>query len=206
MEIAISEFRYFFRLTGETGGLSSIDVEFKPLRTKWRSSDHMKAAARQCIDAYTEVLDQLFGDLIDGEREPQMTDTPYSISTGYGYRGYLPERNFGNVEARLGGLFGVEAVDARGELSAHRPLSASVSASFRKSSKGYKDFGVKVNVEMGHTFNVCFFRFTERLAEVKFADEARTAMDQLDRTLQNTVERESVDYYEQLTKDLSGAA
>ncbi|MCY4342587.1 MAG: hypothetical protein OXE83_03330 [Gammaproteobacteria bacterium] len=56
MDIATNEFRYFFRLTGESGGLSSIDVEFKPVRTKWRSSDHMKAAARYCIDAYTEGL------------------------------------------------------------------------------------------------------------------------------------------------------
>lgn len=200
MDIAISEFRYFFRLTGESGGLSSIDVEFKPVRTKWRSSDHMKAAARRCIDAYTEVLDQLFGDLIDGEREPQMTDTAYSISTGYGYRGYLPERNFDAVESRLGRLFGADAVDARGDLSPHRPLAASVSASFRKSGKGYKDFGVKVNVEMGHLFNVCFFRFTEGLAEVKFEDDARTAMDRLEQTLQGTQERENVDYYERLTK------
>ena len=206
MDIAISEFRYFFRLTGETGGLSSIDVEFKPLRAKWRSSDHMKAAARQCIDAYTEVLDQLFGDLIDGEREPQMTDTPYSISTGYGYRGYLPERNFGAVEARLAELFGAEAVDLRGELSPHRPLSASVSASFRKSGKGYKDFGVKVNIEMGHAFNVGFFRFTERLSNVKIENDAVAAMDQLSQTLQSTEERENVDYYEQLTKGLNGAA
>ena len=203
MDIAINEFRYFFRLTGESGGLSSIDVEFKPVRTRWRSSDHMKAAARRSIDAYTEVLDQLFSDLIDGEREPQMTDTAYSISTGYGYRGYLPERNLDAVESRLGRLFGADAVDARGELSPHRPLTASVSASFRKSGKGYKDFGVKVNIEMGHMFNVCFFRFTEALAEVKFEDDARTAMDRLEQTLQSTQERENVDYYERLTK--SGA-
>ena len=200
MDIAINEFRYFFMLTGESGGLSSIDVEFKPLRTRWRSSDHMKAAARQCIDAYTEMLDQLYGDLIDGEREPQMTDTPYSISTGYRYRGYLPERSFDAVQSRLGRLFGVDAVDARGKLSPHHPLAASVSASFRKSGKGYKDFGVKVNVEMGHMFNVGFFRFTEGLAEVKFEDDARVAMDRLNQTLQSTQERENVDYYEQLTR------
>ena len=200
MDIAIDEFRYYFRLTGESGGLSSIDVEFKPLRTKWRSSDHMKAAARQCIDAYAEVLDQLFGDLIDGEREPQMTDTAYSISTGYAYCGYLPERNLDAMEPHLGRLFGADAVDARGELPQNRPLTASVSASFRKSGKGYKDFGVKVNVEMGHMFNVCFFRFTEGFAEVKFEDDARIAMDRLNQTLQSTQERQDVDYYERLTK------
>ncbi len=99
MDIAISEFRYFCGLTGQSGGLSPIDVEFKPSRTKWQNSCDMKAAARQCNDAYTTVLDQPFGDPIEGEREPQMTDTAYSISTGYGYRGYLPERNFGTGAA-----------------------------------------------------------------------------------------------------------
>ncbi len=49
-----------------------------------------------------------------------------------------------------------------------------------------------------------FFRFTEGLAEVKLEDDARTAMDRLEQTLQSTQERENVDYCERLTKSGTG--
>ena len=46
MEISLNNFSYYFGLTGNSGGLASMDMEFKPYVCKEQEIDDIKAAAR----------------------------------------------------------------------------------------------------------------------------------------------------------------
>ena len=74
MEISLSDFSYYFGLTGNSGGLASMELEFRPCLYKGQKIDDIKAAARGCVDKYMEVLDPLYNDVIDGKKEPQLTE------------------------------------------------------------------------------------------------------------------------------------
>ena len=68
MEISLYNFSYFICLTANIGALTSMKMEFKPYLHEGRAVYDIKAAARGCIDRYTEVLDPHHNNLIDGKK------------------------------------------------------------------------------------------------------------------------------------------
>ena len=60
MEISLNNFSYYFGLTGNSGGLASMEMEFKPYLYKGQEIDDIKAAARGCMERYMELLDPLY--------------------------------------------------------------------------------------------------------------------------------------------------
>ena len=136
MEISLSNFSYFFRLTGNSGGLASMEMEFKPYLHEGQEVDDIKTAARGCIDRYTEVLDPLYNDLIDGKKEPQLTDTPHLVRTGYRYTGHFTRRRLRTLEKHLRAMFAEETVEPRGDISVYEPQEVTILYSFYKSDTG----------------------------------------------------------------------
>ena len=95
MKICLSEFRYYFSLRGNSGGLHSINMVFKPLYTEGQEPGDLKTEVRHFIDLYMVVLDTLYEDFIDGEKEPMLQDSPYRVDSGYRYiRRVAQEKTF----------------------------------------------------------------------------------------------------------------
>ena len=200
MRILLDNFSYYFSLTGSSGGLFSMECRFRPLLAGKEDAGAGKAATRRIMRTYTDVLDRLYGDVIKGDREPILADSPYVVSTGYRYSGYLTRRGLRVIDERLREAFGEEAADPRGEVSVHQHLRATVECSFGKKGQDLEDVSVVVKPEMNHLLNVCFFRFTRRQEGIEVGSAPRTNMDGLERMLKATAEREGLDYFEMLTK------
>ena len=207
MEISLNNFSYFFSATGNSGGLSSIDFQFKPHLIKGQEMDNIKTAARECISKYTQVLDPLYSDLIDGKKEPQLTDSPHSVSTGYQYQGRLTKKSLRVLEKRLREAFGEEVIEPDYDISIYDSQRASLMCSFIKNDTGgFIDCSVDVKFSMSHKLNVCFFRFTKKLAGIRIESAARVRMEQLEDTLKATSEQREVDYYDMLMRQLGKGA
>lgn len=200
MRILLDNFSYYFSLTGSSGGLYSTECRFRPLLAGKEDADEVKASTRRIMRTYTDVLDRLYGDVIKGEREPILADSPYVVSTGYRYGGHLTRRGLRVLDERLREAFGAGAADPRGEVSVHQHLRVTVECSFGKKGHDLDDVSVVVKHEMNHLLNMCFFRFTRRLEGVEVGSAPRTNMDSLERMLKATAEREGLDYFEMLTK------
>ena len=198
MDITLSDFSYYFQLVGTSGGLSSMDVEFTVHHMRGGDANDLKAAARRCMATYGDVLDGLFGTVIQGEKKPQMTDTPYAISTGYRYVGNLRDDAGDGLAEHLRGVFGAAAVDRRGENSPIMHLEAKIQCSFRKSGAALGDCKIKLTFNLNHMLNVCFFNFTQQLDGIAIKPEAGEAMSQLADTLRNTLAHDDVDYCDAL--------
>lgn len=198
MEISLIDFFYYFDLTKSQGGLHIMDMKFKPCSGTKKNFDDMKATARRCIDAYTGMLDPIYDGILDGKKEPRLTDTPHSISSGYRYKGRFIEGNLDTLETRLQEMFGKEAVDMRGDFSPHLQQDVTVSCSFQKGGGSLDDIEVIVKFNMSHVLNVCFLRFTQKLEGLRIEPDPGARIGQLEQMLENTVEREDKDYYEML--------
>ena len=166
MEISLSNFSYFFRLTGNSGGLVSMELEFKPYLYEGQEVYDIKAVARGCIDSYNEIFDPLYNAVIDGKKEPQLTDTPHLVRTSYRYTGCFTRRRLRALEKLLRAMFGEETVEPRGDISVHEPQEVTLMYSFYKGDNGLSDVTVKVSFNMSHVLNVCLFRFTQQLGVI----------------------------------------
>lgn len=202
MEISLSNFSYFFRLTGNSGGLASMDMEFKPYVCKEQEIDDIKAAARGCMDRYLEVLDPLFKDVIDGKKEPQLTDNPYLVSTGYLYTGRFKKRWLRSSDEGLRAIFGEVTLVPHSDISDHAHQEVTILYSFYKDVTRLNDVTVNIKFNASHVLNVCFFQFTRGLEGVRIEQKASVNMQQLDETLKIITERKNVDYYDMMTRPL----
>ncbi len=182
MEIMLSDFHYYFTMTGEEGGLCSFSMEFEPNGVA-ASSDEMKEVVRCAIATHTDLLDRILSEMAEGEKKPTMIDTSHQTSIGYHYRGNLTRKSMRNLGDHLQSLFGerVESLDTPG---IYRQLDAKVVCELRKNDGGFTGFKIKIDLAMGHAMNVCLFHFAEKLG-VAISDDASTAMRQLQQTLQN---------------------
>ncbi len=198
MDILLSDFSYYFSVTGTEGGLHLMQLKFDPLSTPSPDVDDMKEAVRRTIEQYTNPLDAIYGDLIEGEKKPSMTDTPTSIDTGYHYNGRLTQRGIDMLPQRLQAICGESAVAPCGTLSVHETQRVKIQCSLTKRGNGFSHFSMKAEFQMSHILNVCFFRFTERLEGLTISDSARADMAQLNQTLHNTMDRGDTDYYQKL--------
>ena len=205
MKICLSEFRYYFGLKGNSGGLHSINMVFKPRFTEGQELGDLKTEVRHFIDLYMVVLDPLYEEFIDGEKEPILQDSPYRVDSGYRYNGELPKKKpftsdkRAAVEQYLSKTFGADTVDSHEDISPYMRQEVKLLCSFRKGESRFDDFSIKMDFEMSHVFNVCFFWFTKRLQGIEIEPDARTALDQLEQTLKATSRRNNMDYYEALT-------
>ena len=202
MEISLSNFSYFFRLTGNSGGLASMDMEFKPYVRKEQEIDDIKAAARGCMDRYLEVLDPLFRDVIDGKKEPQLTDNPYLVSTGYLYTGRFKKRWLRSSDKGLRAIFGEVTPEPHGDIPDHAHQEVTVLYSFYKDVTRLNDVTVNIRINASHVLNVCFFQFTRGVEGIRIEQKASVNMQQLEETLKIMTERKNVDYYEMMTRPL----
>ena len=202
MEISLSDFSYYFGLTGNSGGLASMEMEFKPYLYKGQEIDDVKAAARGCMDRYMEVLDPLYNDVIDGKKEPQLTDTPYLVNTGYRYTGYFRKRWLRSPDKGLKAIFGEVAPEPHGDISVHERQDVTVLYSFYKDVARLNDVTVNIRFSASHILNVCFFQFTRGLEGIRIEQKARVNMQQLEETLKIVAERKDVDYYDMMTRTL----
>ncbi len=200
MRVTLDDFGYYFSLTGSSGGLFSTECRFTPHPARGEGVGEVKSVTRRIMHTYTDALDPLYDDVIEGEKEPILADNPYRVSTGYRYSGRLTRRGLQVLHARLRETFGEEAVDPRGEVFVHQSLRMTVECSFGKKGYDLGDVGVVVKHEMSHVLNVCFFRFTQQLEGIEVGRNPRTSMDNLERMLEATAEREGLDYFEMLTK------
>ena len=205
MKICLSEFRYYFSLRGNSGGLHSINMVFKPLYTEGQEPGDIKTEVRHFIDLYMVVLDTLYEDFIDGEKEPMLQDSPYRVDSGYRYYGELPKKKpftsdkRAAVEQYLRITFGAETVDSHEDIPPYERQEVKLLCSFRKGGSRFDDISIKIDFQMSHVFNVCFFWFTKRLPGIEIEADARTSLDQLEQTLKATSRRDNMDYYEALT-------
>ena len=198
MIVELSGFTYYFSLRGNSGGLYSMEYDFKLLPDRTEGVEDVKAAMRGLMQAHTDVLDRLYADVLTGERVPILTDTPHSLGTGYRYRGRLIKRGLGRIAKRLEAVFGEAPEDLRGDHSVFGDRRATVECSARKDGSGFDDVTVTAKYELDHMLNVCFFRFAGRLEGVEVKPGARRHMDGLDRRLATGWEREGVDHYRSL--------
>ena len=205
MKICLSEFSYYFGLRGDSGGLHSISLVFKPRFTDGREPGDIKTEVRHFISRYMEVLDPLYEEFIDGKKEPILKDFSTSVSSGYRYLGNVTkDKPFTKdkrtaVEQYLRQTFGVETVDSHEDISPYERQEVKLQCSFRKGESRFGDFSIKMEFEMSHVFNVCFFWFTNQLQGIEIEADARTALDRLEQTLKATSQRDNMDYYEALT-------
>ena len=182
MEIMLSDFHYYFAMTGEQGGLYSLSMEFEPSGVV-ASSDEMKEVVRYAIATHTDLLDRILSEVVEGEKKPTMTDTSHQTSIGYHYCGNLTRKGVRNLGDHLQSLFG-ERVESLDTPSIHRQLEAKVVCEMRKNDSDFTGFKIKIDLSMGHAMNVCLFHFAEKLG-VAISNDASTAMRQLQQTLQN---------------------
>lgn len=202
MEISLSNFSYYFRLTGDSGGLASMEMEFKPYLYKGQEIDDIKAAARGCMDRYLEVLDPLFKDVIDGKKEPQLTDNPYLVSTGYLYTGRFTKRGLRSLDKGLRAVFGQVPPEPHGDISVYKNQDVTVLYSFYKDVTRLNDVTVNIKFNASHVLNLCFFQFTRGLEGIRIEQKASVNMQQLEETLKIMTERKNVDYYDMMTRPL----
>ena len=202
MEISLNNFSYFFQLTGDNGGLSSMEMEFKPHLYKGQDVDDVKAETRRCMDRYLEVLDPLFQDVIEGKKEPQLTDSPDHVSTGYVYRGRFKKKWLRAPEKGLMAIFGEAALEPHSGISQYHEQQVSVLYSFYKDMNRLNDVTVNIKFNVSHILNVCFFRFTQGLEQIRLGQKASANMQQLEETLKIMTERKNVDYYDMMTRSL----
>lgn len=202
MEISLSSFSYFFQLTGNSGGLASMEMEFKPYVRKEQEIDDIKAAARGCMDRYLEVLDPLFNDVIDGKKEPQLTDNPYLVSTGYRYTGRFTKRGLRLLDKGLRAVFGEVPPEPHGDISVYTNQEVTILYSFYKDVTRLNDVTVNIRFNASHVLNVCFFQFTRGLEGIRIEQKASVNMQQLEETLKIMTERKNVDYYDMMTRPL----
>ena len=198
MEISLSQFSYFFQAMGDSGGLASIKLSFTPSRIEGRQIDEIKATARNCIHRYARVLDSLYGDVIDGKKEPLVIDSPATMSTGYRYQGRFTKKSLRSLKQRLEEIFHEEPVAPRGELSLYENQEVTIQCSFGKNDTGFKNCTVEMSFHMDHLLNVCFFRFTKRLEEIRIEKAAHGDMEKLQNLLNSIADKKNVDYYTML--------
>ena len=202
MEISLSDFSYYFGLTGNSGGLASMEMEFRPYLYKGQKIDDIKAAARGCIDKYMEVLDPLYNDVLDGTKEPQLTDSPYLVSTGYQYTGRFKKRWLRSPVKGLRAIFGEVTPEPHGNISVYANQDVTILYSFYKDVTRLNDVTVKIRISASHVLNVYFFQFTRGLEGIRIEQKARVHMQQLEETLKIMTERKDVDYYDMMTRKL----
>ncbi len=195
MIVTLTDFQYYFSLQGNSGGLFSMECAFKLYPDRRETVSEVKEAMRALVRRHTDILDSLYDDVIPGNREPILMDTGYSMSTGYRYRGKLTRKGIKRLPDRLAPIFGVRAVDTRGELSTWTDHDVTIECSARKDGRGFDDVTVKTKYHMSHMLNVCFFHFSRELDELEVSDDARRYMDRLDRTLNSDWERQGRDHY-----------
>ena len=204
MEISLNNFSYYFGLTGNSGGLASMEMEFKPYLYKGQEIDDIKAAARGCMERYMELLDPLYKDVIDGKKEPQLTDSPHLVSTGYQYSGRFTKRGLRSLDKGLRTIFGEVTPDSPGDISVYDHQNVTIMYSFYKDGARLNDTTVNIRFQASHVLNVCFFWFTQGLEGIQIEQNARVNMQKLEETLKMVAERENVDYYDMMTRKLGG--
>ena len=195
MIIRMTNFHYYFSLKGSEGGLFSMECTFRLAPEKGETPADVKTAMRDLVQTHTQLLDGLYRDLIPGNREPVLTDSPHAISTGYRYSGKLTKRGMRRAAARLAAMFGDAAVDPRGGHSPFRELRVEIECTARKAAAGFDNVSISAKYEMDHTLNVCFFRFIKSLEGIEVSDESRRHMEALDRMLASNWERDGIDHY-----------
>ena len=182
MEIVLSNFFYYFTMTGEEGGLCSFSMEFEP-NGAVANSDEMKEVVRCAIATHTDLFDRIFSEVVKGEKKPTMIDTSHKTSIGYHYRGHLTRKGVRNLGEHLQSLFG-ERVESLSTPSIYEEFDAKIACEMNKNGGDFIGFKIKIELSMDHTMNVCLFHFAEKL-DVAISDSASTAMRQLRQTLQN---------------------
>ncbi|MCY4427711.1 MAG: hypothetical protein OXC05_11880 [Halieaceae bacterium] len=205
MNISLEEFRYYFGLEGNDGGLHSISLEFKPCFTEGLEPGDIKTEVRNFINRYMEVLDPLYEEFLEGDKKPTLGDFTSIVESGYRYVGSFGRKKpFAKdkraaVEQYLRNTFGAESVDSHEDISSYKTQDVTLLCSFRKDASQLVDFSIKLDFKMSHVFNVCFFWFTRNLQGIEIGESARIALNSLEQTLKATSRRDNMDYYEALT-------
>lgn len=198
--MALHEFSYLFTVCGETGGLCQTQWLFVPKKTAPDTSlDDLKAAIRDAVAFHTKVLDKVFAEVVAGERKPTLTDTHWSVGSGYRYNGRLKETVMANLRQRLGAIFPEDTIDPRGTVSAYENLRAEIECTFVKAGNDLSDAKLNVRHNMNHVLNVCLFRFVQRLETVEINPEAAENIRKLEQTLGRTGARQDIDYFDIIT-------
>lgn len=199
MKIVLSAFHYHFTLEGASGGLFLIRCKFQPKPEQGDGVDELKAATKRLMQTYADVLERLYGDVIEGGKEPILTDNTYDVSTGYQYAGKLKEGKKAALEQRLQTLFGAEPKWPFGDVSPYLTLKADIECSFKKSdNRQLDDLSVEVSIRMSHDINVCFFEFIKTLDWIEVEENAQKDMDKLRHSLETTTKAKGIDYFEQI--------
>ena len=196
MIVSLGNFSYYFSVTGGRGGLMSMDNGFQLRPDGSETDEDVKNAMRGLVQTHTRMFDRLFDGILQGKREPVLTDTPHMISTGYRYRGRLTQWSKARLEKNLAALFGGETVDPRGERSTVYDNDISIECAAHKQDGRFWDATVKTRYSLNHTLNVCFYRFIAKLDGIVISPETRVQMDALDRTLATGWEREGRDHFQ----------
>lgn len=199
MKIVLSAFHYHFTLEGTSGGLFSVQYRFQPKPEQGDGVDELKAATKRLMQTYADMLERLYGDVIDGGKKPILTDNTYDVSTGYKYKGKLKWRKKAALERRLQTLFGAKPKWPFGVVSPFFPLEADIECSFNKSGdRQLDDLSVSVSIRMSHDINVCFFEFIKTLDWIEVEEDAQKNMDKLQHSLETTTKAKGIDYFEQI--------
>ena len=130
MIVSLTEFHYYFSLTGRRGGLFSIEAGFALSGDGGEGTEAVKHAMQGVMDRHISLCDRVFAEILVGKREPKMTDTAHSVCAGYVYKGTYPSglRRYGRPDnaRRLASIFGIVDPDLRGGSERHSSYEAAI--------------------------------------------------------------------------------
>lgn len=183
MTLALTEFSYYFSARGARGGLYSTDWTISP--------EGNDPAARRALgalaSAHTESLDRLFGGLVKRRPKPHMADHgSTNVAFDWHLDGRLTARGARRVRSRLARMFGIDRVDARGELTAFDSLEARIEVKAWRSRSDLRadpETSLVVRHTLGHAVNACLFRHLRRSAGLAAGEDIALRMDRLETLL-----------------------
>ena len=187
MTLALTGFRYFFHARGARGGLCTTDWTIAP--------EGNDPAARRALgalaSAHTDLLDGLFGGLVRHRPRPSMADHDSgNVSFDWRLDCRLTALGARRIRSRLAGAFGIERVEARGELTAYDSLEARIEVRARRPGP---DAGAEASLVLrhglGHAVNACLFRHLRRSAGLAAGGEIAARMDRLESLLARVDDR-----------------
>ena len=197
MSVTLSDFSYYFSVTGNEGGLFSVKVEFA-IPVNRNDQKAAMSAARELMDRHTTLFDRVFSKIVTGDRKPKMVDSPGSMNVGYVYESSwdskLPELNASDLAQQLVSVYGVTDPDMRGEPIKGRK-SVHIELDARKTDNRYHNPSVNVTHELNHSLNTCYFHFLKSIDGIAVSQRARNYMDSLERTLAMHWEEQDRDHY-----------
>jgi len=172
----LTRFHYYFSMTGQKGGLFSLEMEFSPVPA---SDESREAALKRAFKTMETLLD---GELLEDEsfafgKTPTFTDTSHSTSIGYDYEGVWRDRSSW-LFRRL-----VEPLIPLSKLDEERFVRLRCSLEGRRAKSREGEENLSLRLELRHRLNIRVMEHILAMPGLSLSPEARGELDELGRLL-----------------------